>query len=403
MASNPTAATSGKPQGIEKSNAFRFVLLLSLVSLCSDTVYEGARSISGPFLSELGASAVIVGAVSGFGELLGYALRLVSGRATDKTRAYWAITIVGYFINLLAVPALAFANHWQAAAGLLILERAGKAIRTPARDVMLSAAGDQLGSGFAFGLHRALDQIGAIIGPLAVGLVVYLQHGPRAAFIALAIPALAALVLLFVARFLYPKPSDLAINAPGVQAAGLTQSFWFYLAAASLVGAGTIDFPLIAYHFKKIELVKDAWIPVFYSVAMGTDAVAGLFLGKLFDRAGLNVLAGVSFLTAFVAPAVFLTTGALWPLLGVALWGVGMGAQGSIMRAVIAGLVPSDRRGSAYGLFGLTYGVCWFLGSLALGILYEQSMWWLVAFSTATQLLAVPLFLVVGRKHDKLL
>lgn len=382
------------------AKAFQFIVLLSLVSLCSDTVYEGARSISGPFLSELGASALIVGAVSGVGELLGYGLRLVSGRAADKTRAYWSITIVGYLINLVAVPALALANNWQMAAFLLIAERTGKAIRTPARDVMLSAAGDQLGSGFAFGLHRALDQIGAIAGPLLVAFIVFRQDGPRAAFIVLAIPAAAALAFLFVARFLFPRPGDLAIPSPALQANGLTRSFWIYLIAASLVGAGTMDFPLIAFHFKRVAIVSEAWIPVFYSVAMTTDAVAGFMLGKLFDRAGLVVLAGVSFLTAFVAPAVFLTAGGFWPLVGVSVWGVGMGAQGSIMRAVIAGLVSSERRGSAYGLFGLVYGICWFLGSLTLGFLYERSLWWLVIFSAAVQLLAVPLFLLVGRKQD---
>lgn len=383
--------------GDRKAAAFRFILLLSLVSLCSDTVYEGARSISGPFLSELGASAVVVGAVAGFGELLGYGLRLISGRATDKTKAYWTITIVGYFVNLLAVPALAFTNQWPIAASLLLLERAGKAIRTPARDVMLSAAGDQLGSGFAFGLHRALDQIGAIAGPLLVALIVFLQHGPRAGFIALGVPAIAALAFLFVAKFLYPNPGELAIPTASVQAAGMSRSFWIYLTAGSLVGAGTIDYPLIAYHFKQASVLKEAWIPVFYSVAMATDAIAGLLLGKLFDRAGLAVLAGVSFITAFVAPAVFLTASTWWALAGVAVWGIGMGAQGSIMRAVIAGLVPTERRGSAYGLFGLAYGVCWFLGSLALGFLYEKSLWWLVFLSSGAQLLAVPLFLLVRK------
>ena len=158
-----------------------------------------------------------------------------------------------------------------------------------------------------------------------------------------------------------------------------------------------MDFPLIAYHFKQASTLKEAWIPVFYGAAMATDAVAGFLLGKLFDRAGLVVLAGVSFLTAFVAPLVFLTTGALWSLVGVAVWGVGMGAQGSIMRAVIAGLVASGKRGSAYGFFGLVYGVSWFLGSLALGFLYDRSAWWLVLFSAGMQLFAVPLFLVVGR------
>ena len=130
-----------------RSHALKFIILLGIVSLLADMTYEGARSITGPYLAILGANAVVVGFVAGFGEFIGYALRLVSGYLSDKTRKYWAITITGYFINLLAVPLLALAGSWEIAAVLLITERMGKAFRTPARDVMLSHACSEVGQG----------------------------------------------------------------------------------------------------------------------------------------------------------------------------------------------------------------------------------------------------------------
>jgi MFS family permease len=383
---------------MQKNSAFKFVLLLSFVSLFGDFVYEGARSITGPFLAELGASAIVVGAVSGFGELLGYALRLVSGRTADKTRAYWTITIIGYCINLLSVPALALAGNWPVAALLLLAERTGKAIRGPARDVMLSAAGTQLGSGFAFGLHQALDQVGAIVGPLTLAAILAMHQSPRFGFSILLAPAVVALILLGIAKFLYPNPEELRVQTNDVHAEGLDKTFWLYVAGGSLVAAGTMDYPLIAFHFHKIGSVSATLIPIFYAVGMATDGLAALILGKLFDRAGVRLLAAVSLVTASVSAFIFLTT-AMWSAIaGVAIWGVGLGAQSSIMKAVIAKLVPAERRGSAYGVFGLMYGLSWFTGSLLMGFLYEHSLFALIAFSVATQLLAVPIFIVVAKR-----
>jgi len=162
---------------ISKSSALKFILLMGLTSLFADMTYEAARSITGPFLATFGASAALVGFVAGFGEFLGYSLRLVSGYLADKTQRYWMITIIGYFINLLAVPALALAGNWQIASLLIILERAGKAIRTPARDAMLSHAGSHIGMGWAFGVHEALDQLGALVGPLIISVVLYYKGG----------------------------------------------------------------------------------------------------------------------------------------------------------------------------------------------------------------------------------
>ena len=374
--------------------ALRFVILLGLVSLLSDATYEGARSITGPFLAALGASGAAVGIVAGFGELVGYGLRLISGVISDRTGRYWAITIIGYAINLLAVPLLALAGRWELAAALMISERVGKAIRTPARDAMLSHATAEVGRGWGFGLHEAMDQLGAVAGPLIVAAILHARGGYRTAFAALLVPALLALSLLMVARWLYPRPRDLETSPRRLQPAGFPRVFWLYLAAVALVAAGYVDFPLVAYHFQKRAVVPGTWIPLVYAVAMGVDALAALLFGRLFDRIGVPVLAIVGVVTAGFAPLTFL--GGFWlALAGMALWGVGMGAQESVMRAAVAGMVSPERRGSAYGLFNAGYGLSWFLGSALLGILYDRSLPALIAFSVVTQLASVPLFLSV--------
>jgi len=189
-----------------KKFAFRFVLMIGIVSLFADMTYEGARGIAGPFLGSLGASATIVGFVAGFGELVGYGLRSVSGYFADKTHKYWSVIFVGYTINLLAVPALALAGNWPLAAALMIAERTGRAIRRPAVEAMLSHAGSQIGRGWAFGFHEALDQTGATIGPLITALVLYLHGGYHHAFAVLLISALLSLSTLVVTRIFYSRP-----------------------------------------------------------------------------------------------------------------------------------------------------------------------------------------------------
>jgi hypothetical protein len=203
-----------------QSAALRFVVLLGVVSLLADITYEGARSLSGPYLNLLGASATVVGITAGFGEFIGYALRLVSGWLTDRTQKYWALTILGYAVNLLAVPLLALAGSWEIAVGLLIAERLGKAIRTPARDVMLSNAAGRLGRGWGFGLHEALDQIGGVSGPLLMAAALYARTDYRTAFGLLLIPALLALAVLVAARFRYSQPEQFEPRTPKLETRG---------------------------------------------------------------------------------------------------------------------------------------------------------------------------------------
>jgi MFS family permease len=381
---------------VTRRTALKFVILLGFVSLFADVTYEGARSIAGPYLAVLGASAAIVGIVSGFGELVGYGLRSLFGYISDKTGKYWTMTILGYALNLLAVPLLALAGRWEIAAILMIAERMGKAIRTPARDAMLSHATADIGRGRGFGLHEAMDQIGAMLGPSIVAAVLFFKGGYRNAFGFLLIPALLALGVLAAARLLYPRPRDFETGRVNPERKGFSRTFWIYLAAVAFIAAGFTDFPLIAYHFNRASVATDEWIPVFYAIAMGVDALAALLFGRLFDRKGIPVMAIAALVSSLFAPLVFLG-GFAFALLGMMLWGVGMGAQESIMRAALAEMVPADRRGSAYGLFNTGYGLFWFLGSALMGILYDLSLPSMIAFSVTAQLASVPLFIWINR------
>jgi MFS family permease len=382
---------------LPRRSAIGFIVLVGVVSLFADMTYEGARSITGPYLASLGASAAVVGLVAGGGELLGYAIRLLSGYLSDRTGRYWAITIAGYAINLLAVPLIALADRWEIAAALIVAERAGRGIRTPARDAMLSHAASQTGLGWGFGLHEALDQIGAVLGPLIVSAVLYFRGGYEAGFAVLAIPALLALAVLAAACRLYPRPRELDLAPSKLTAERLPRLFWAYLAGAACIGAGFVDFPLIAYHFEKASIVAPAWIPVLFAVAMAADALAALVLGRLFDRIGMWTVFLATFLSLFAAPLAFFG-GFGGAVAAMILWGVGMGAQESVMRAAIAPLAPADRRGTVYGIFHTVYGIAWFAGSALLGILYDEAVLALVIASVWMQALALPILWWVARR-----
>lgn len=369
-----------------------------MVSLFADMTYEGARSIAGPYLAILGASGTVVGLVSGFGEFIGYALRLLSGYISDRTRSYWAITFTGYFINLLAVPLLALANQWMIAALLLVVERLGRAIRTPARDAMLSYATHTTGRGWGFGLHEAMDQVGAMIGPLLVAVILYLRYDYSLGFAILLIPALIALTLLICAYYFYPHPEDLETSSQVVENKGLNHSYWLFVIASCCIAAGFVDFPLIAYHFERVNIAPALWIPIMYSVAMGVDGVTALLLGKWFDREGMIVLIIAIFFSALLAPCVFLGNVVLaW--LGIVLWGIGMGVQESLIRAVIAHLVSVHQRATAFGMFHLCFGVFWLMGSALMGYLYDHFLIILVLFSVVFQLASLPFLWILKKRQ----
>jgi len=374
--------------------ALRFVLVIGVVQLFADMTYESARSIVGPFLGSLGASATVVGFTAGFGELMGYAFRSVTGYFADKTHKYWTFIFTGYLINMLAVPALALAGNWPLAAALIVAERTGRAIRKPSMDAMLSHAGSRIGHGWAFGLNEFLDQTGATIGPLIVAFVLYRQGGYHHAFAFLLIPALLCLAMVGIARTFYPRPHELEERAPVIlKAKGFPKSYWFYAIAGMLVAAGFADFSLVAFHFQKMKIMPPADVPIFYSAAMVTAAVSALIFGKLLDKFGLPVVLVAFSLGALFAPCVFLGGFAL-ALMGMILWGVGMGAQDSLLKAILSRVIPREKRSTAFGIFDTVFGIAWFAGSAAMGLLYDQSVLAVVIFSVSLQLAALPFFII---------
>jgi predicted MFS family arabinose efflux permease len=365
-----------------------FVLLFGAINLFADMTYEGARSVTGPFLATIGASGFIVGSITGFGEFLGYALRFVSGRWADRSRLYWPITLGGYVVQMAAVPALALVGSWPQAAVLIMLERTGRAIRNPPRDVMLAQAGAQIGRGLAFGLNEALDQFGALVGPLSIAAMLAWRADFHLAFAALAVPALITLLLLFGARSAFPDAGHIEREAKASQIDHYPPEYWLYCLGASLVGFGFADYSLIAYHLSKTQVLPQPWIPVFYALAMGAGGLGSLIIGKLFDRMGLIVLVPVTIIVAVYAPLAFLG-GSTLAFAGVLLWGIGLGAHESTMRAAVAQMIPQARLGSAYGVFGAVFGVAWFVGSAALGALYDVSPAAAAVLAVVSQGLAV--------------
>lgn len=374
---------------MSRAAALRFIVALGVVSLLADVTYEGARSVTGPFLGGLGASAMQVGLVAGLGEMLAAGLRLFSGRLADKTRAYWPFVFAGYGLNVLVVPAMAFAGTWQSAAMLIAAERVGKSLRGPSRDALLSSATAEVGHGWGFGLHAAMDQIGAVLGPLLVMLVVARSGGYSAAFLFLAIPAALSLVALIVAKAARPGS---ATPPPRPDEDQPPRVFWIYVTGAALLALGFADFALIAFHLNRVGLVAPATIPLLYAGAMAMNAAAAPLFGRLFDRTGVAALVAGILVTAAALPLAFLGGTAL-VMAGVVCWGIGMGVVDGVLRAGVARIVRLDKRGAAYGTYNAVFGVAWFAGSVAMGWLYGRSLPALALFGVVAQLGAAAVFL----------
>lgn len=380
--------------GVAHSGALRFVISIGIVSLFADFTYEGGRSIVGPYLAVLGAGPIFVGVVAGLGEFLGYAVRLASGRFVDRHRGHWKVMGAGYTLNMLAVPALALAPVAWLAGLLVFLERIGKGIRNPAKDALLSRAGRELGHGYAFGLHEFLDQLGAVAGPLLVAAAVAFS-GYRLGFAILVVPALLALFFLWRARGIEPDPAPAEKLDKHVR---FDRRYYLYMAFAVITILGFSHFILVAYHLQIHHRLAPALIPVLFGVAMATDAIAALVVGRFYDRYGLKVLYVLPLLTLPTLPLLFLAVHPLWIWIGAGFWGAALGVQESTVRAGVATLTPEHLRGTAYGLFDTVFGAAWFVGSVMLGALYAVGPVWLVSVAVVLQLAALPLLAAINSK-----
>lgn len=377
-----------------------FVVLFGMVSLFSDMTHESANSIRGAFLSLAGASAAVIGFVSGLGELVGYGLRYVFGRLTDRTRRYWPMVLFGYALDVVAVPALALVgrNGWVLACALLIIQRLGKAIKKPAKDTVMSFAASQEGVGKSFAIQELLDQIGAVLGPLLLYLIMLFQHRDdtfsdyRMCFAFLAIPGTITLLLLWLTYKRFPHPENFEPEPKEYVPFRVSKRFVVYILGISLFAFGFADYSLIVMHFSRQHLFTAAVLPLLYALAMLTDAASAFVFGWLFDRHARLSLVVSTLVAAPFAVFAFLGSDVASVVTGVVLWGIGMGAQESILTAAVATMVPKRSRATGYGIFECCFGAAWFLGSWLLGVLYDQSLVAMVIVSVAAQLLAAIVF-----------
>jgi MFS family permease len=391
---------AGGRAGRNRLDARGFVIAFGVVSLLGDLVYEGGRSIAGPYLATVGASATLVGVVSGAGEAVALVLRLGTGRLADRTERRWALVVAGYAITVVSVPLMALARSVTPAAALVVSERFGKAVRAPARDTMLAQAGSGIGHGRAFALHEALDQSGALIGPLLVAAMVAVG-GYRLGFGVLAVPGALALVAVARLRAAAPEPAAYEEHPPPAAAdgagMGFPARFWAYAAFTALTMAGFATFAVLGYHLQARHVLSPAWIPVVYAAAMGTAAVAALAAGRAYDRAGLRGMAVLPPLAAVVPFLSFSTTPAL-VCAGAVVWGAAMGVHESTMRAAVADLVPAERRGVGYGTFTAVYGLAWLAGGGLVAALYSRSVGDAETFVVAVQAVALVAFVPLMRR-----
>ncbi|WP_032667581.1 MFS transporter [Mycobacteroides abscessus] len=379
----------------QRLSAWRFVTTFGVISMLADIVYEGARSITGPLLASLGASALVVGVVTGIGEAAALALRLVSGPLTDRTRKFWAWTISGYALTVVTVPFLGVSSVLWIAATLVIAERVGKAVRSPAKDTLLSHATAVTGRGKGFAVHEAMDQIGAITGPLLVAGMLALTHvNYLPTFAILALPGGATLLLLFWLRRRVPHPERYEHDdyirgaADRPHKLSLPLSFWLYSGFTAITMIGFATFGVLSFHMVQRGVLPVPAVPIVYAAAMAADAVAALLSGWAYDRVGPESLAALPIVGATV-PMLAFTDSLPGIVLGALLWGAAVGIQESTLRAVVADLVPPPRRATAYGVYAAVLGTATAIGGALTGYLYGVSIPMLIAVVGVIQLVAL--------------
>ena len=390
-----------------RKKSLKIIFLFGLVSLFGDIIYEGARSVNGQYLKTLGANAAVVGFIAGLGEFVGYAVRFFSGYFSDKSKAYWVFTFVGYGM-LASVPLLALTGIWQSAAMFMVMERLGKALRSPAKDTILSRAVTPVGTGFGFALHEVMDQIGALSGPLVfTGFFILLGRGVRTVadyqqgYGFLWVPYVILMLCVFGAYCVMRDDSGLEeMPEKSRPAERLSPVFWMYSLFTFVVTLGFVSFVLVGYHFKVRGLFTDAQIPALYALAMAVDAVAAVVTGRLYDKSkyksglrhgGLRLLLVIPAFSLFIPVLVFSLSRQL-AVLGVVIWGVVMGCHETIMKSAIADITSLAKRGTGYGVFNAAYGLAFFIGSALAGALYEHSLKFLMIVFVVIEVSAVPIF-----------
>jgi len=401
----------------QKRNALIIILLFGVVSLFGDIIYEGARSVYGPFTKTIAMDIALVGLITGIAEFLGYFIRLVSGYLSDKTKAHWIFTITGYGM-LISIPLLAVSGIWQFVSVMIIIERLGKAVRSPAKDTILSQATKQIGTGWGFGLHEAMDQIGAILGPLIFTGVLLAGNNQiktladyQNGFRLLWIPFVILMASVLFAFIKMPNPEKFEAKSDTQNPPDkLSPVFRIYTLFSFLTTLGFMSFVILGYHFKETGIISDAQIPLFYAIAMGVDGIAALIIGKIYDRlktkhqnekAGLKALIVIPVLSLFI-PILGFVNNIVFIISSVVLWGIVMGIHETIMKSSIADLTHFKKRGLGYGVFNTAYGLAMLFGSTLTGLLYKTNLALVIVLIVVVQIGALGVYVVLIKKVNRI-
>lgn len=344
------------------------IIIIGIVSLFGDFTYEGARSIIPQYFTTLGGSVFLLGIVLGVSEFAGYAVRLLSGKIADKTKDYWAIMFIGYAINLFAVPLLAFSGNYITAAFLVFLERFGRGIRTPPKDYLISNAASAGKVGRAFAIEAGLDQAGAIVGPLAVSLILLYKGTYKTAFAFLAAPATLAMLVLIVA-YTYYRKADQRKERPAQNAIMSSRNFLIYSIAIALSAAGLYQVAFVLYGAQ--GRIGTHLIPIIFLTAMAGEGLFGFLFGLLYDKVGRRLVYSGLLLSVLI-PIILLGSSPAYLFVAALAIGAATGIQDTVMRAVVGSMIHSKKRGYAFGIFNAFYGFGFMMSGIVIGYLYSS-------------------------------
>lgn len=390
------------------SPVFTIVILFGLISMFGDIIYESARSANSQYLNLLGINAAKVGLVFGLGEFLGYFLRLVAGILSDKSGKHWVFMFIGYGM-LIAVPVMGLTLNWNFLFILILMERIGKALRSPAKDTILSKVSEhKVGVGIAFGIQEAVDQIGAFLGPLIFTLIFYVTgkealNQYQMGYKVLIIPFILLMGFLY---YVYRKVNQNKLiqleTGKGLQTEKIQPVFWIYTAFTFFCALGLVNFSIIGYHLKANNLVSDGNITLLYSIAMVTDAGVALLVGKAYDQikkrtgnktGGFLILLAIPIIT-IILPFTTLSRSIPLIIVGMIFFGIIIGTHETIMRSSIADITPMNKRGTGYGVFNTVYGLALLGGSSLMGWLYDFNQTGIImVFTGIAEIIALALYI----------
>ena len=385
-----------------RRKAYVAIMLMGIVSMLGDIVYESGRGIAPDYLYFLGASALLVGLTSGIGELIGYGMRLVSGPLADRSHAYWLFIFLGYGL-IIAIPMMGFTNSIWLVAALVIVERLGKALRSPSRDAIVSVVSKGLGSGKAFGLHEFIDQIGAVAGPAFLGLVMLWTTNN----FNLSLQSLFPFYLLMMA-VLYLTYRKIRGTVEEIRRQTTTtneklgRGFWMYSGSVLMNTVGLMPVALILYNGAKIlESGGQLWlVPFLYVVVQLVDAPMALISGYIYDKVGVKFLA-IPFALSVLPFAFQSLAGLPGAILACISYGLVLGMQESTYRAAVTDIVPLGRRGSAYGFFNVLLGIGTFVSGVAFGYMLDSSVSPLLMLGLVIVAQVIAIALLFGAKLEK--